>query len=178
MSSTIPRDTHTQDHRSSRTGPTDDSASPRPSMTPTTTKARPNTCGSYLMTPARARTSPWVKDTQYSQSNYAHDLATALSPPLTPFNNVSSSSDNHTSSSSTRPYNNWETLSLKERCCSFDTSLKSSKKPDKKSSKPAPKFDTLLRVVVTCIAKPRLQGRRSGLREIEVGYSPRIGFHK
>ena len=36
----------------------------------------------------------------------------------------------------------------------------------------------LLRVVVTRIAKSRLQGNRSGLRSFGVGYSPRIGIHK
>jgi hypothetical protein len=36
----------------------------------------------------------------------------------------------------------------------------------------------MLRVVVTRITKLRLQGNRSGLRKIGIGYSPRIGIHK
>ena len=36
----------------------------------------------------------------------------------------------------------------------------------------------MLCVVAARIAKSQLRGSRSGLREIEVGYSPRIGFYK
>ena len=36
----------------------------------------------------------------------------------------------------------------------------------------------MLRVVITRITKSRSQGNCSGLRRFEVGYSPRIGFHK
>ena len=36
----------------------------------------------------------------------------------------------------------------------------------------------MLRVVVTRITKSQLQGNRSRLRRFDVGYFPRIGFHK
>ena len=36
----------------------------------------------------------------------------------------------------------------------------------------------VLHVVITHIAKSQSQGNRSRLRGFEIGYSPRIGFHK
>ena len=98
--------------------------------------------GSYSTTPAHTPTSPWVKDTQYLRLNCAHGLATVRNPPLTPFDSISSSLDNLTNSSSTELYNNWGTPSSKERCYSSDTSLRNFSRPDKKSSKLEPKFNT------------------------------------
>ena len=94
------------------------------------------------MIPARVPISPWVKDTPYSRLNYAHGLAMVRNHPSILSNNTSSSLDNLTNSSSTEPYNNWETPLLKVKCYSSDTSLKNFRRPDKKLSKPAPPSDT------------------------------------
>ena len=133
---------HIPDRRSSRTDLTDNSALQRPFTTPTITEARPNMCGSYSMTLAHALISPWVKGTQCSQLNCAHDLATVRSPPSTPFISVSLSLDNPTNSSSTEPYNSWEIPSSRVRYYSSDISPKNFKKLVKKSSKLVPRSDT------------------------------------
>ena len=131
---TAPRVTCTQDHHSSRINLTDDSALRHPSTTPTTIKAKLNIYSSYSTTPARGPTSPWVRGTQCSRLNCTHDLTTVHTPPFTPFVNTSSKADNHTNTSSTKPYNSWGTRSSKEKCSSSDTSPRSFRRPDKKSS--------------------------------------------
>ena len=96
---------------------------------------------SYSMTPAPGPISLWVKGTQFSQLNCAHNLETVCSPPFTPFANASSNSGNPTNPSLTEQCNNWGTPSLKERYYNFGTSPKNSKRLDRKSLMPTPRSD-------------------------------------
>ena len=142
MLSTTPHAIHTLGHHSSRIGPTGGCASQRLFTTLTITGAKPNTCGSYSTTPARAPTSLWVKDTPYSRLNCAHGLARVRNRPSTPFDSAFSRVGSPINLLSIALYDNWETPSSKERYYSSDTSPKNYRRLDKKSSTCAPKFDT------------------------------------
>ena len=120
----------------------DDSASRRRSTTPITTRAKPSMYGSYSTMLVPEPILPWEEDIRCSQSSYAPGPMTVRSPPFTPFASVFSSTDNHTNPSSIRPCNNWGTHSLKERCYSSDTSLRSFRRLDRKSSTHAMKSNT------------------------------------
>ena len=98
--------------------------------------------GSYSTTLAPEPILPWVKDTWCSRLSYVHDLAMVRSLLFIPFDSASSSTGNLINPSSTAPCSTWETPSLRERCCSFDTSPRNSSEPDRKSLMPVPKSDT------------------------------------
>ena len=134
-------DIHIQARRLSKIDPMGGFASSHPSTTPTITRARPSTYGSYSMTPAHTPTSLWARDIRYSQFNYKHDPVVVCSLPSTPFDNTFLSLGNPTNLSLIERYNNWETPSLKEKCCSSDNLLKNCRKPAKKWSMPMPQSD-------------------------------------